>query len=96
MSPVKIPKMDLPRPPDPQLDPAGYLRSLGAVRERSRILMEKAVRNELKHFDVDLSKFPHVVKFVSQLIKVRCSSHLHSPRVSPGIAHMPVPVLLVR
>lgn len=55
--------------------------------------MEKAVRNELKHFDVDLSKFPHVVKFVSQLIKVRCSSHLHSPRVSPGIAHMPVPVL---
>jgi hypothetical protein len=69
MSPVKIPKMDLPRPPDPQLDPAGYLRSIGAVRERSKILMDKAVRNELKHFDVDLTKFPNVVKFVSQLIK---------------------------
>jgi hypothetical protein len=69
MSPVKIPKMDLPRPPDPQLDPAGYLRSLGAVRERSRILLDKAARNELKHFDVDLSKFSDVVSFVSQLIK---------------------------
>jgi hypothetical protein len=31
--------------------------------------MDKAVRNELKHFDVDLTKFPNVVKFVSQLIK---------------------------
>lgn len=71
MSPVKLPKIDLPRPPDPQLDPAGYLRSLGAVRERSRIVTDKAFRNDLKHFDVDLSKFPDVVTFVSGLIKVR-------------------------
>ena len=67
---VKIPKVDLPRPPDPQLDPAGYLRSLGAVRERSRLLYQKALRNELKHFDVDFTKFPDVVSFVSNLIKV--------------------------
>lgn len=71
MSPVKLPKIDLPRPPDPQLDPAGYLRSLGAVRERSKIVTDKALRNELKHFDVDMSKFPDVVTFVTGIIKVR-------------------------
>ncbi|KAK0383677.1 hypothetical protein NLU13_9588 [Sarocladium strictum] len=69
MSPVKLPRIDLPRPPDPQLDPAGYLRSLGAVRERSSIIMTKAVRNNLKHFDVDFSKLSNVVQFVSGLIK---------------------------
>ncbi|KAF4956324.1 hypothetical protein FGADI_3901 [Fusarium gaditjirri] len=69
MSPVKLPKIDLPRPPDPQLDPAGYLRSLGAVRERSKIITDKALRNELKHFDVDMGKFPDVVTFVTGIIK---------------------------
>lgn len=64
------PKVDMPRPPDPQLDPAGYLRSLNAVRERSLIVTEKALRNELNHFDVDMSKFPDVVGFVSRIIKV--------------------------
>jgi hypothetical protein len=70
MSPVKLPKIDLPRPPDPQLDPAGYLRSLVAVRERSSIIMTKAAKNNLRHFDVDFTKFPDVVNFVSGLIKV--------------------------
>jgi len=69
-SPVHIPRVDLPKPPDPALDPAGYLRSLGAVRERSRLVTEKALRNELAHFDVDMSKFANVVTFVSQIIKV--------------------------
>jgi hypothetical protein len=68
---LKIPKLDLPRPPDPQLDPAGYLRSLGAIRDRAKVLMEKAEENELVHFDVDMNKFPNVVTFVSGLIKVR-------------------------
>lgn len=77
LSPVKLPKIDLPRPPDPQLDPAGYLRSLGAVRERCKIVTDKALRNELKHFDVDMQKFPDVVSFVSGIIKVR-STCLHS------------------
>lgn len=67
-----MPKVDLPRPPDPQLDPAGYLRCLPAVRERSRIVYEKSLRNELNHFDVDMSKMDDVVRFVSGLIKV-CS-----------------------
>jgi hypothetical protein len=74
LSPVKLPKIDLPRPPDPQLDPAGYLRSLGAVRERCKIVTDKAFRNELKHFDVDMQKFPDVVSFVSGIIRVRLIS----------------------
>lgn len=66
-----IPKIDLPKPPDPDLDPAGYLRSLGAVRERCRIVTTKAIKNELRHFDVDMRKFPEVVSFVASIIKVR-------------------------
>ncbi|KAL7791441.1 hypothetical protein V8C37DRAFT_157120 [Trichoderma ceciliae] len=69
MPSVKIPKIDLPRPPDPQLDPAGYLRHLGAVRERAKALLEKAEENKLVHFDVDMNKFPDVVTFVAGLIK---------------------------
>ncbi|KAK0754433.1 hypothetical protein B0T18DRAFT_313954 [Schizothecium vesticola] len=64
-----MPQIDMPRPPDPQLDPAGYLRSLGAVRERSKVVTEKAYRNQLHHFDVDMDKFDDVVTFVSNIIK---------------------------
>ncbi|KAK4464780.1 hypothetical protein QBC42DRAFT_294835 [Cladorrhinum samala] len=64
-----LPKIDMPRPPDPQLDPVGYLRSLGAVRERCKIVSAKAYRNELKHFDVDMRKFADVVSFVANIIK---------------------------
>ncbi|KAG5975344.1 hypothetical protein E4U55_007745 [Claviceps digitariae] len=69
MPSLKQHKVDLPRPPDPELDPVGYLRSLGAVRERSRIILEKVTNDELNHFDVDLSKLPDVVTFVAGLIK---------------------------
>lgn len=69
-SPHAIPKMELPKGPDPDLDPAGYLRSLGAVRERCRVLTTKAIKNELRHFDVDMSKFPEVVSFVASIIRV--------------------------
>lgn len=62
-------KMDLPKPPDPQLDPAGYLRSLPAVRDRCALVTEKALRNELKHFNVDMRKFSDVITFVSNIIK---------------------------
>jgi len=64
-----MPKIDIPRPPDPQLDPVGYLRSLHAVRERSKIVTDKALRNELRHFDVDMNKFDDVVSFVANIIK---------------------------
>ncbi|OIW30366.1 DUF1688-domain-containing protein [Coniochaeta ligniaria NRRL 30616] len=62
-------KVDLPRPPDPQLDPVGYLRSLNAVRERCSIVTDKALRNDLHHFDVDMGKFDDVVTFVANIIK---------------------------
>ncbi|KAL2163037.1 hypothetical protein VTH06DRAFT_6873 [Thermothelomyces fergusii] len=57
------------RVPDPQLDPAGYLRSLGAVRERCKLVTAKACKNELLHFNVDMQKFPDVVSFVANIIK---------------------------
>jgi hypothetical protein len=73
---VNHPKIDMPRQPDPQLDPAGYLRSLGAVRQRSKIVTDKALKNELRHFDVDMNKFSDVVTFVANIIKVSTRSHL--------------------
>jgi hypothetical protein len=83
-SPVHIPKIDLPRAPDPQLDPAGYLRSLGSVRERCKIITEKAYRNELRHFDVDMQRFPDVVTFVSGIIKV-FAAHTQIAKIAPAI-----------
>jgi hypothetical protein len=65
-----IPKVEMPKAPDPSVDPAGYLRSIGAVRERSSVVMEKARRNELHHFDVDMGKFADTTRFVVSVIKV--------------------------
>ena len=65
-----LPDIPLPKAPDPNLDPAGYLRSIYAVRERSRLVMEKARRNQLRHFHVDMSKFPDTARFVVSIIKV--------------------------
>ncbi|KAI0529792.1 hypothetical protein GGR58DRAFT_290072 [Xylaria digitata] len=73
-----LPKVNLPKPPDPSLDAAGYLRSLGAVRERSKIVTEKALQNQLNHFDVDLEKFPDVVQFVCRIIKRDYDAPFHS------------------
>ena len=75
---ASLPRIDLPRAPDPQLDPAGYLRSLSSVRERAQIVTDKALRNELRHFDVDVSKFGDVVSFVSNIIKVSLGCRTHS------------------
>jgi len=69
-----IPKIELPKAPDPSVDPAGYLRSIGAVRERCALVMKKAHRNELKHFEVDMGKFADTTSFVVSIIKVCCLS----------------------
>jgi hypothetical protein len=66
----EVPKVDLPAAPNPHTDPARYLRSINAVRERSNIVLRKALDNELKHFDVDLSKLDQTVKWVTSIIKV--------------------------
>lgn len=69
--PPTIPKVNLPKAPDPQVDPAGYLRSIGAVRERCLPVLEKAKANQLNHFDVDMSHFEGTTRFVVSIIKVR-------------------------
>lgn len=56
---------------NPQVDPAGYLRSIHAVRERTRLVFEKAKRNELLHFNVDMDKFSETAAYVVSIIKVR-------------------------
>jgi len=68
--PTSFPDVPLPKAPDPALDPAGYLRSIYAVRERSKLVLEKAKKNQLKHFTVDMTKFHDVASFVVSIIKV--------------------------
>lgn len=65
------PNMSLAKPPDPRVDPAAYLRSIHAVRERTRIVLDKAKANKLTHFVVDMSKFQECADYVVMIIKVQ-------------------------
>jgi hypothetical protein len=67
---ISFPEVPLPRAPDPALDPAGYLRSIYAVRERCTLVLEKAKKNQLRHFTVDLSKFQETAGYIVSIIKV--------------------------
>ncbi|OGM45252.1 conserved fungal protein [Aspergillus bombycis] len=67
--PASIPEISIAKPPDPALDPAAYLRSIHAVRERSRFVFGKAKRNKLNHFDVDMSKFEATASYIVSIIK---------------------------
>lgn len=69
-APSHRPQIPMPKAPDPLVDPAAYLRSIGSVRARCSVLLEKAVDNKLNHFDVDMSKFDDTVAFVVSIIKV--------------------------
>ena len=73
---ASIPHVPLPRAPDPNLDPAGYLKSIYAVRERSHLVLEKAKKNQLRHFNVDMSKFQDTANYVVSIIKV---GHAEAP-----------------
>ncbi|KAK5703543.1 hypothetical protein LTR17_022022, partial [Elasticomyces elasticus] len=64
-----LPDIQLPKAPDPNLDPAGYLRSIYAVRERSRYVLGKAKRNQLRHFTVEMSKFADTANYMVMTIK---------------------------
>ncbi|RMZ77262.1 hypothetical protein DV738_g4539, partial [Chaetothyriales sp. CBS 135597] len=65
-----IPKdIQLPRPPNPDKEPAGYLRSIQSVRERTRLVLDRAKANELQHFDVDLAKFDDTAAYVVSIIR---------------------------
>ena len=70
---ASLPHVPLPRAPDPALNPAAYLRSIYAVRERSKYVFELAKRNKSKHFDVDMTKFADTARFVVSIINVSCS-----------------------
>lgn len=65
-----IPEVSIPKAPDPNQDPVAYLKSIHAVRERSRLVLEKAKRNQLRHFEVDMNKFADTASYVVSIIKV--------------------------
>src|SRR4051812_11454236 len=73
MSRIPVPDIPIPKAPDPSIDPAGYLRSIHAVRERCRIVFEAAKKNQLKHFNVDITKFSDTASYVVSIIKVHKS-----------------------
>ncbi|KAL9125560.1 MAG: hypothetical protein Q9217_005251 [Psora testacea] len=64
-----VPDVSLPSPPDPTHDPAAYLRSIYSVRERTRLVYQRAKSNQLNHFDVDRSKFRDTADYVVSIIK---------------------------
>lgn len=76
--PASIPELPIAKPPDPALDPAAYLRSIHAVRERCSLVLNKAKRNRLNHFDVDMGKFMATASYIVSIIKVHttCCSPL--------------------
>jgi hypothetical protein len=82
-----IPEVPISRPPDPSLDPAAYLRSVHAVRERSRIVLQKARGNQLTHFEVDMSKFEATASYVVSIIKVRYTTQV--VQWSNGLTSLP-------
>lgn len=69
-NPASMADITLPGPPDPALDPAAYLRSIYAVRQRSRFIIVNAKRNQLSHFDVDFGKWKETAAYVVSIIKV--------------------------
>ena len=60
----------LPEAPDPSVDPAAYLRSIYAVRQRTRLVLDKAKQDDLKHFKCDMTRFPDAAEYVVSIIKV--------------------------
>ena len=74
-----LPTVAMPKPPDPNVDPAAYLRSIFAVRERTKFITNKAQRNKLNHFDVDMSKWGETAQYVVSIIKVWIVESMWSP-----------------
>jgi hypothetical protein len=65
-----MPDTPIPDPPDPTSHPAAYLRSIHAVRERTKLVLDEAKSNALHHFDVDMSKFKDTADYIVAIIKV--------------------------
>jgi hypothetical protein len=73
---ASIADISIPDPPDPQTKPAAYLRSIHAVRQRTRLVLDEAKVNALNHFDVDLTKFQDTADYVVSIIKVSTETAL--------------------
>lgn len=71
-----VKRVPVPAAPNPHEDPAGYLRSIHAVRERSQLVSEKARLDSLKHFRVDKDKIDETAEYVAAIIKVSYLSAL--------------------
>jgi hypothetical protein len=67
---MAVPDIPIPEAPDPSSNPAAYLRSIYAVRERTKLVLQKAQTDSLNHFDVDLPKFKDIADYVISIIKV--------------------------
>lgn len=65
--------------PDPAVNPTAYLRSIYAVRERTRLVLDKAKQNKLQHFECDMTKFPRAADYVVSIIKVLPFQHPQLP-----------------
>lgn len=79
--PTSIPELPIAKPPDPALDPAAYLRSIHAVRDRASVVLQRAKQNQLHHFDVDLDKFKATASYIVSMIKV--NKQTQSPHRQP-------------
>ncbi|KAF3941104.1 hypothetical protein ABW19_dt0207403 [Dactylella cylindrospora] len=64
-----IPSIPLPPAPNPNADPVVYLRSLYAVRERTKFVMIAAQKQQLTNFTVDMTKFKETAEYVVSIIK---------------------------
>ncbi|KAK2880138.1 hypothetical protein FQN49_000517 [Arthroderma sp. PD_2] len=73
-----IPEVPMAPPPDPNLDPAAFLRSIHAVRQRSNLVMAKAKKGQLNHFDVDMSKFKTTAQYIVSIIKRDYAPDFHN------------------
>lgn len=71
---ASISDIPLPKPPDPDVNPVAYLKSIYAVRASCQPVFEKAKRDQLLHFDVDMSMFEHTASYVVRIIKVRAAA----------------------
>ncbi|KAI9664274.1 MAG: hypothetical protein M1831_002453 [Alyxoria varia] len=49
-------------------DPATFLKSLPAIRKQSSYILEKVVKNDLKHFECHMERLPALVEYVAKVI----------------------------
>ena len=67
---MSLSNIPIPGPPDPGVDPAAYLKSIHAVRDRSKMMMRMAMSSQLSHFDVNMDMFQNTADYVVSMIKV--------------------------